>query len=239
MTASFKYDGVGRRSEKTISGVTTGYLYDGMNLVQEKASSASGAAVTANLVTGLNVDEQLLRLTAGQGTSIGTDALGSSVLETTVGGAVTAYYQYDPYGATTKVGTSTNTQQYTGRENDGTGLFYYRARYYHPVLGRFISEDPIGWGSGQTNPYAYVGGNPLSFIDPDGLAKKSATTVCIVPGCGARHGGVRGPYCPSCYDKSLDPNGGIPPYVPIPILPGPLPDKDSSVGDHSKGKQCS
>ena len=82
---------------------------------------------------------------------------------------MTAYYQYDPYGATTKVGTSTNTQQYTGRENDCTGLFYYRARYYHPVLGRFISEDPIGWGSGGFNLYAYVNNNPLRFVDPKGL----------------------------------------------------------------------
>jgi RHS repeat-associated protein len=66
-----------------------------------------------------------------------------------------------------------NTQQYTGRENDNPGnaggLYYYRARYYMPGCARFISEDPIGWASGQTNNYAYVGGNPVSFTDPTGL----------------------------------------------------------------------
>jgi RHS repeat-associated protein len=77
------------------------------------------------------------------------------------------------YGQTTQTtlsGTpSDNSQQYTGRENDGTGLMYYRARYYAPASSRFISEDPIGWSSGQTNNYAYVSGNPVSLIDPTGL----------------------------------------------------------------------
>jgi RHS repeat-associated protein len=77
------------------------------------------------------------------------------------------------YGQTTQTtlsGTpSDNSQQYTGRENDGTGLMYYRARYYHAGCARFISEDPIGWASGQTNNYAYVGGDPVSNIDPSGL----------------------------------------------------------------------
>ncbi|MCI0417646.1 MAG: RHS repeat-associated core domain-containing protein, partial [Acidobacteria bacterium] len=40
-------------------------------------------------------------------------------------------------------GSSGNSAQFTGRENDGTGLYYYRARYYHPTLQRFISEDPL------------------------------------------------------------------------------------------------
>jgi uncharacterized protein RhaS with RHS repeats len=47
---------------------------------------------------------------------------------------------------------------------------YYRNRYYSPSIGRFISEDPIGWESGQTNAYAYVGGNPVQFSDPFGEA---------------------------------------------------------------------
>jgi RHS repeat-associated protein len=62
------------------------------------------------------------------------------------------------------------SQQYTGRENDGTGLMYYRARYYHAGCARFISEDPIGWASGQTNNYAYVGGSPVMRRDPSGFS---------------------------------------------------------------------
>jgi RHS repeat-associated protein len=63
-----------------------------------------------------------------------------------------------------------NASQYTARENDGTGLYYYRARYYMPSCGRFISEDPIGT-SGGINLYGYVGGDPVNATDPMGLAQ--------------------------------------------------------------------
>ena len=59
--------------------------------------------------------------------------------------------------------------QYTGRENDGTGLYYYRARYYSPELARFISEDPIGVAGG-LNLFSYVDGDPIAGTDPFGLA---------------------------------------------------------------------
>ncbi len=63
---------------------------------------------------------------------------------------------------------SDNLFQYTGRENDGTGLYYYRARYYSPDLQRFISEDPIGLFGG-INLYAYVENNAVNLTDPSGL----------------------------------------------------------------------
>src|SRR5256885_14685330 len=76
---------------------------------------------------------------------------------------------YEPFGKTTASGlTTSSTLQYTGRENAGTGLYYYRARYYHPVLQRFISEDPIEFAGGDVNFYAYVGGNPINDRDPTG-----------------------------------------------------------------------
>src|SRR5262249_10209764 len=49
--------------------------------------------------------------------------------------------------------------------NDGTGLYYYRARYYSPVLQRFISEDPIAFAGGDTNLYMYVRGDPVNLRD--------------------------------------------------------------------------
>lgn len=65
-------------------------------------------------------------------------------------------------------GSANNPYQYTGRENDGGGLYFHRARYYSPGMGRFISEDPFGLGGG-LNGYAYVGGNPIQLSDPYGL----------------------------------------------------------------------
>ena len=58
--------------------------------------------------------------------------------------------------------------KYTGREDDGTGLYQYRARYYDPAVGRFISEDKLTFDAG-INFYAYVSNNPINATDPTGL----------------------------------------------------------------------
>ena len=73
-----------------------------------------------------------------------THALGSTVALTDDTGALTMEYAYEPFGATTETGADSNPFQHTGRENALTGLYLYRARYYHPGLQRFVSEDPIG-----------------------------------------------------------------------------------------------
>jgi RHS repeat-associated protein len=97
-----------------------------------------------------------------------TDALGSTLALTDATGTVNSQYSYEAYGNTTASGTtSDNAYQYTGRENDGTGLYYYRARYYDSQTSRFISQDPIGFGGG-VNQFGYVGGDPVSFVDPSG-----------------------------------------------------------------------
>lgn len=77
-------------------------------------------------------------------------------------------YAYSAYGETAVLGPDGgNALRYTGREDDGNGLFYYRARYYDPVLKRFVSEDPIALEAGP-NFYTYVDGDPVSVIDPEG-----------------------------------------------------------------------
>ncbi|WP_281067941.1 RHS repeat-associated core domain-containing protein [Anthocerotibacter panamensis] len=73
---------------------------------------------------------------------------------------------------------STNNLTFTGREDDGTGLIYYRARYYSADLQRFIAEDPLGFGGGDTNLYRYVGNAPHLAVDPSGLQQtKSSPTL--------------------------------------------------------------
>jgi len=63
-----------------------------------------------------------------------------------------------------------NTVTFTGRRlDDETGLFYYRNRYYHAQLGRFVSRDPISYEAGDFNVYRYCGNNPLTRTDPKGL----------------------------------------------------------------------
>jgi RHS repeat-associated protein len=88
------------------------------------------------------------------------------------GGKVEEIYYY-PYGETrTDSAPAITKHKYTGQEWDGeTGLYYYRARYYHPVIGRFISADTVV--PDPTNPqglnrYSNVLNNPLRYIDPTG-----------------------------------------------------------------------
>jgi len=74
---------------------------------------------------------------------------------------------YDAYGNT--AGSAKTRYSYTGREHESlTGLMYYRAGFYDPQLGRFISEDPLGFRGGDVNIYAYVGNNPTNLADPTG-----------------------------------------------------------------------
>lgn len=124
------------------------------------------------ILVGVGIDERFARNDVTGRTYFLTDRLNSTVALTDPTGAIQQQYSYDPYGNVTSSNTTmgfTNPYQYTGREADTGGLYYYRARYYSPMMGGFISEDPIGFGGGQNSFYSYVGGNPISYIDPLGL----------------------------------------------------------------------
>jgi RHS repeat-associated protein len=188
--ASFQYDAFGRRVQKTLGNTATALLYDGPNAVQERV----GSSVT-NLLAGLGIDEQLTR-TDGAGTrTLLADALGSTVALVDGSGTVQPEYTYEPFGATTGA-SGPNPYQFTGREHDGTGLYYYRARYYRPALQRFLSEDPLGFGGGDPNLYAYVGNPPTTYSDPLGLCLIGGAAGAKpghFPGCsGGGTGGIGG-----------------------------------------------
>ncbi len=164
LTASFAYDALGRRQAKTINGVTTSFVYDGLTPIQEKQG-----ATTTNLLTGPGIDEYLARSDGTTTRYFLPNHLGSTIALADSAGTLTTRYTYSPFGETTQSGEgSSNPFQYTGRENDGTGLYYYRARYYDPRIQRFITSDPIGLRGG-LNTYTYVRNNPLRYIDPWGL----------------------------------------------------------------------
>ncbi|UJB18557.1 MULTISPECIES: RHS repeat-associated core domain-containing protein [Lysobacter] len=162
--ANFQYDAGGRRVGRTEGGATTSYLYDGSDAVQE----SQGTTVNP-ILTGLGVDQRFARNEASGRTYFLTDHLGSTRALTDANGAVVQRYDYTAYGEVTQSASGfSNPYRYTGREQDASGLMYYRARYYAPEQGRFISEDSYGFGGGDSNFYAYVGGNPLSATDPSG-----------------------------------------------------------------------
>jgi RHS repeat-associated protein len=96
---------------------------------------------------------------------------GSITAITNSTGNVAKQYNYDAFGK--RIFESgpllVDEPAYTARQiHDRTGLYYYRNRFYYPQLGRFISQDPIGIASG-TNLYAYVGNDPVNWVDPLGL----------------------------------------------------------------------
>jgi RHS repeat-associated protein len=238
VTASFVYDGIGRREKKTINSNLTEFLFDEVNPVQE----TSGTTVLANILSGLAVDEFFARtdVPAATTSQFLPDALGSPIALADSAGAVQTEYAYEPFGGTTVTGTSnSNSFQYTGRENDGTGLFYYRARYFHPGLQRFISEDPIEFEGGDINLYGYVGNDPINRNDPSGkgfgdwLRNRLTGWLKGLPGkaaAGTIIGGL------------LNPDSAHAPQNPGDLPPPPRPPKsdDNSAGpdDQCSGGFC-
>jgi RHS repeat-associated protein len=174
--ATYAYDGLGRRRQKAINGSTIDFLYDGINAVQEQTGST-----IVNLLSGLGVDERFVRSDPTGTRYLVVDALGSTVALIDGTGTIQTPYTYEAFGALTSGGASSvNSYGYTGREDDGVGVYHYRTRYYHPRLQRFISEDPIGLLAGDTNYYAYVENNPLSFRDPQGLFIDPVSAVGVL-----------------------------------------------------------
>jgi RHS repeat-associated protein len=165
-TASYGYDYQGRRSSKTVSGSTTGYLYDGLNLVSE-----SGAP-SAYYLFGPGIDEPVAVSRGGVISYYATDALGSVSALTNSSGAVQNSYLYDAWGQTrSQTGSVPNPFTYTSREAGEAGTLFYRARYYNPSVGRFLAEDAQQYQRGP-NAYAYGLNSPMRFTDPSGLIIK-------------------------------------------------------------------
>lgn len=178
VSAGFAYDAFGRRISKTIGAMSTAHLYDGVNPVEE----LSAGGVSASMLTGLAVDEYFQRTDTSGTFDYLTDALGSTVALAGPVGGLGAQYTYEPFGNTTSTGpASTNPFQFTGRENDATGFYFYRARYYSPALERFIGEDLIEFAGG-FNLYVYAYSDPTRYRDPLGTDPVIGVTVGAIAG---------------------------------------------------------
>jgi len=162
----YKYDALGRLVARVNGTQWTRYTYDGDDAVLDEKSD--GTLIYYG--NGPGIDNKLWYM---QGTSSPVfflaDHLGSTRALVSPTGSIIAetLIDYDSFG---KPSISLPTRfQYAGREYDpDTQLYYYRARWYDPQARRFISEDPIGLQGG-INLHAYVGNNPINFIDPKGL----------------------------------------------------------------------
>jgi len=167
-TVSFKYDPFGRRIYKSSLSGTSIYAYDGDNLIEE--TNSSGAAIARYSQT-QNIDDPLAMLRSGATSYYHADGLGSVTSLSNGAGVLAQTYTFDSFGRqTASSGSLTNPFRYTGREFDTeTSLYFYRARYYDPNVGRFISEDPTGFDGGDVNVYRYSFNQPVLLIDPSGL----------------------------------------------------------------------
>jgi RHS repeat-associated protein len=165
-SATLSYDPLGRLWQVTSGSNTTRFLYDGDALIAEYDGTG---AMTHRYVFGPGNTPEV----AYDGTSLSApryliaDERGSIVALADSSGATPAINTYDEHGIP---GASNSGRfRYTGQAwLSELGIYYYRARFYSPTLGRFLQTDPAGYGGGM-NLYAYTGGDPINFSDPSGM----------------------------------------------------------------------
>jgi RHS repeat-associated protein len=169
-SVNYHYDALGRRVIRQDKKTgRTEFTHDGMDVLQDRKLYGD-TTTTTNYVNGLGIDDKLKITTGSTSKYFLTDHLGSTVGLSDTNGVVNESASYDSFGRTLSSSLTTR-YQYTGREADeATGLMYYRARFYDSQIGRFTSEDPIGFAGGDVNLYGYVMNNPLGFADPFGLS---------------------------------------------------------------------
>ena len=164
----FKYDGAGNRLEVTRNGVVSRYIYDlNGNLIAE---ADANNAISRYYIYGKGL---MAMVTAnGELYCYHFGAIGHTVALTDAAKQTVNSYAYSPFGVIAdQVEAVTQPFKYAGQYgvmSEADGLYYMRARYYDPQVGRFISEDPLGFDGGDLNLYAYAGNNPINFIDPEG-----------------------------------------------------------------------
>ena len=171
-SGSYRYDGNLKRVKAQVAGKT---IYNVYNL-------AGQLIHIDNVSTGKRTDYvsagkmTIARVINNTPTYVHHDNVGSPVTGTNSAGSIARRERYTPFGITLDNASANNDQAgYTGHIKDSdTGLVYMQARYYDPVVGRFYSNDPIGFRDVHSfNRYAYVNNNPYKYVDPDGRSPVS------------------------------------------------------------------
>jgi RHS repeat-associated protein len=176
MTASYAYDGDDRRTVKIVNGVMTRTLWSGADEVAEL--DANGVILRRFIPDGTGaMDRRVAQVSAsGEVGWFHTDHQGSVIAVSNGSGHAVQTASYSPYGEFASsgqmppgLGAGGGVFGYTGRQYDSeTGLYQYRARYYHPRLGQFLSTDPIGTKD-DPNLTLYVRLDPVNLTDPTGM----------------------------------------------------------------------
>ncbi|WP_447894315.1 RHS repeat-associated core domain-containing protein [Vreelandella sp. GE22] len=188
--ATYRYDGLGRRISKTVrhengTTATTHYGWDGDRIVRE-ASENQGSTIVyepGSFVPMLRIDDTQ---EGPQLSAFVTDAIGTPMQLVAANGETQWQGQPDDWAAVKNVhGSARQPIRFQGQwQDEESGLYYNRHRYYDPQQGRYVSQDPIGLRGG-TNLYGYVA-NPMGAVDPLGLS-------------GGPYGLGSGPYSQSNY----------------------------------------
>ena len=200
----YLYDSHGRRvkSHNHSTGVTTTYIYAGINVIHEVTSSESTDYLYAN---GMRIAKK----TGATVKYFHSDHLGSTRLVTDSSGQPTFESDYKPFGQDANA-TGTEKYTFTGQYSEADiGLYYFGARWYDASLGRFISEDPIKGSmlsSQSQNPYVYCMNNPLRYVDPSGMMtvdhiEVNGHDVTLIDGHPAEYWSGSGSHGESMFDR--------------------------------------
>jgi len=181
-TVQYLYNGVGTRLARTVNGATTRFVVDPQPTLSQLLVETDGAGTPlARYVYGTGLIARVD--TAGQALTYHFDPRGSTVAMTDATGTVVNRYAYDEFGAVRdKQETAPQPFHYVGQYGvmqEPNGLLFMRARYYLPAEGRFINVDPspIFNNPQDLNLFVYANGNPITGIDPSGLAWWNSDTV--------------------------------------------------------------
>jgi RHS repeat-associated protein len=169
--ADYQYDPFGRRIKKTVGTEITWFVYDGPNIVTEYTETGGNWVLKNAYTHTLGIDDPLSIQQGGNFYYYLKDGLGSITGITDNTGVMVKTYRYKAFGEIyAQSGTFNQPFAFTGRESDSeSGLYFYRARYYDPKAGRFLTKDPIGFAGGDVNLFRMVQNNPVNYTDPSGL----------------------------------------------------------------------